>query len=76
MRGKNTKIVAFCQNNNVKEIINIEVEAEAEVEIKAEVEVGRFLTLTLTLALALALTRFNLFATFYLIVIFTYSLGV
>jgi hypothetical protein len=44
MRGKITKIVAFCQNNNVKEIINI----EAKAEIKADVEVERFLTLVLT----------------------------
>jgi hypothetical protein len=44
MRGKNTKLVAFCQNNNVKEIINIEVEVEAKVEAKVEIEVERFLT--------------------------------
>jgi hypothetical protein len=39
MRGKITKIVAFCQNNNVKEIINIEIKVEIKVEIKADVEV-------------------------------------
>jgi hypothetical protein len=42
MRGKITKIVAFCQNNNVKEIINIEFEVEIKAEVEVEVKVERF----------------------------------